>query len=288
MIRSMTAFARRERWGDWGTVSWELRSLNHRYLEVSPRLPDELRSLDTRVRELVAEFAGRGKVECNLRYQPAAAATAAIRINRPLAEQLVEVGREIGALLDAPAPINPIELLRWPGVLEVQGPDLAAAQEIALSVLAEALAELVDTRQREGAKIREILERRCDAIDSIVAQVRVRMPGVLTRLRERLQARLGELREELDSARIEQELALLAQKMDVDEELDRLAGHVAEVRRVLGSDEAVGRRLDFLMQELNREANTLASKSADAEVTRASIDLKVLIEQMREQVQNLE
>jgi uncharacterized protein (TIGR00255 family) len=288
MIHSMTAFARRERWGDWGTLSWELRSLNHRYLEVGVRLPDDFRPMESRVRELVSDFVSRGKIECTLRYQPAAGAAGEVTVNRQFAERLVHAGQEVAALLQNPAAPDPMDILRWPGVLEVATPDLEPVQEAALALLAEALAELVETRRREGAKIMEVIQRRCEGMDSLVTQVRQRLPQVLTRLRERLLARLAELRAELDASRLEQEIALMAQRMDVDEELDRLQSHVEEVRRVLGLEETVGRRLDFLMQELNREANTLASKSADTEVTRASIELKVLIEQMREQVQNVE
>lgn len=288
MIHSMTAFAQRERWGDWGMLSWELRSLNHRYLEVSARLPEEFRGLEARVRDLVGEFIGRGKVECNLRYQRSPEATAEVSINRALAERLIQAGREIQAQLDNPAPISAMDVLRWPGVLEVAEPDMGDAHDAALVLLAEALAELKDTRSREGAKLREAIEQRLEAMAVLVAQVRNRLPVVLENLRERLRNRLADLKAELDPSRLEQEIAIMAQRMDVDEELVRLETHIQEARRVLGRSEPVGRRLDFLMQELNREANTLGSKSADAEVTKVSIELKVLIEQMREQVQNIE
>lgn len=288
MIHSMTAFAQRERWGNWGMLSWELRSLNHRYLEVSARLPEEFRGLEARVRDLVGEFIGRGKVECNLRYQRVSEGAAEVSVNRTLAERLIQAGQEVRAQLDNPAPLNVMDILRWPGVLEVAEPDMGDAHDAALALLAEALAELKDTRNREGIKLQEAIERRLEAMESLVVQVRSRLPTVLEHLRERLRNRLADLRAELDPTRLEQEIAIMAQRMDVAEELDRLETHIQEVRHVLSREEPVGRRLDFLMQELNREANTLASKSADAEVTRVSIELKVLIEQMREQVQNIE
>ncbi len=288
MIHSMTAFAQRERWGNWGMLSWELRSLNHRYLEVSARLPEEFRGLEARVRDLVGEFISRGKVECNLRYQRAPEGAAEVTVNRMLAERLIQAGQEVRARLDNPAPLNVMDILRWPGVLEVAEPDMGDAHDAALALLAEALAELKDTRNREGIKLQEAIERRLETMEALVAQVHGRLPTVLEHLRERLRNRLADLRAELDPARLEQEIAIMAQRMDVAEELDRLETHIQEVRHVLAREEPVGRRLDFLMQELNREANTLASKSADAEVTRVSIELKVLIEQMREQVQNIE
>jgi len=287
MIHSMTAFARRESQGDWGTFTIELRSVNHRYLELGLRLPEEVRVLEPRIRDKMNQTLGRGKVDCNIRYQ-APAEYASLEINRELVTQLAHITREIDGIIYNPAPVNSFDVLRWPGVLQLPTPDPERLHAEAMNLLDAALAELVDTRAREGDKLKDLLLQRCTAMTDIVAQVNTRRPEVLARARERLDARLAELRGELDQARLEQELVLLAQRLDVEEELDRLNAHLNEVRRVLEQKEPVGRRLDFLMQELNREANTLSSKSQDVDTTRYAVDLKVLIEQMREQVQNIE
>ncbi len=288
MTKSMTGFARCERRGEWGELAWELRSVNHRYLELSLRLPEEMRGLEPLVRERAGQQLGRGKVDCTLRYKPAVAGGARLVVNHELVERLVEAAAEVEALQQVSTAYSPLELLRWPGALESEAPDLTPVLAAAAELLDEVLAGLREARAREGQALAGLIQQRLEGVEAVVAGVRARLPEVLAVLRERLQARLGELREELDPARLEQELVLAAQKMDVDEELDRLAGHVTEVRRVLALDEPIGRRLDFLMQEFNREANTLGSKAADAELTRASVELKVLIEQMREQVQNIE
>jgi uncharacterized protein (TIGR00255 family) len=287
MIHSMTAFARRESQSDLGAFTVELRSVNHRYLELGLRLPEEVRVLEPRIRERINQALGRGKVDCNIRYQ-APAEYAALEINRELVTQLAHITREIDGILYNAAPVNSFDVLRWPGVLQLPTPDPERLHSEALALLDAALAELVDTRRREGDKLKELIVQRCTAMSEIVTQVNTRRPEVLTRARERLDARMAELKGELDPARLEQELVLLAQRLDVEEELDRLAAHLEEVRRVLEQKEPVGRRLDFLMQELNREANTLSSKSQDVDTTRYAVDLKVLIEQMREQVQNIE
>lgn len=288
MIRSMTAFARQETQGGWGAIQLELRSVNHRYLEVNPRLTEELRSLEPKIRERVGKFLGRGKVDCTLRYQPPRELPGDLAINLDLVKKLAHASREVDGLIYNPAPVNSIEILHWPGVLESARVDEGQLQSEALALLDKALVELNENRSREGEKLRQIILQRCDAAAEVVAGVRLRLPEVLAGLRRRLKERLAELRQELDEGRLEQEMVLLAQKLDVDEEMDRLETHLAEVRQVLDRDEPVGRRLDFLMQELNREANTLGSKSADTETTRASVELKVLFEQMREQIQNIE
>ncbi len=288
MIRSMTAFARREDQGAWGALQLELRSVNHRYLEVSPRLPEELRVLENKLRERIAQRLGRGKVDCNVRYQAPQSGADGVKVNLELVKQLAHASREIDSILYNAAPINSLEVLRWPGVLETAGVDEEQLQAALLALLDQALDEMNENREREGEKLQAIILQRCDAIEAVVAQVKQRLPEVLANLRKRLEDRLGELKQELDPTRLEQEMVLQAQKIDVDEEMDRLATHIAEVRHVLKGNEPVGRRLDFLMQELNREANTLGSKSADSETTKASVELKVLIEQMREQIQNIE
>ncbi|GAB6041315.1 YicC/YloC family endoribonuclease [Endothiovibrio diazotrophicus] len=286
MILSMTAFATRTLKKNWGALTWEIRSLNHRYMELTVRLPEEFRALEPAVRQRVGARLGRGKVEVSLRFR--AEASSEISIDTVLAAQMAQVCMELDELLEDPAPISGMDLLRWPGVAQPVERDLTPAREAALGVLDETLDELAETRAREGARLEELVNQRLDAMEPVVTTVRERLPEVLARLRERLAARLQEIRGELDEQRLEQEMVLAAQKMDVDEEMDRLTTHVAEVRRVLAEEEPAGRRLDFLMQELNREANTLGSKSADTETTRASVELKVLIEQMREQIQNIE
>ncbi|WP_295399417.1 YicC/YloC family endoribonuclease [uncultured Thiocystis sp.] len=288
MIKSMTAFARESSGGDFGELTWEIRSVNHRYLESYLRLPEELRALDVTVRTRLAARLQRGKVDCGLRYVPAVGAVGRLRINRPFVEQLLAAGQEVGQLIGCGVEPSPFELLRWPGVIQEQEPDLDRLTTAALELLEVTLDALLATREREGARLEVLLRDRCDRLLESVTRVRARMPDVLGGVRERLAERLAELRAELDPARLEQEISLLAAKLDVDEEMDRLEAHAAEVRDVLTRDEPVGRRLDFLMQELNREANTLGSKSADVAVTREAVEMKVLIEQMREQIQNLE
>lgn len=288
MIRSMTAFARSERSEDWGSAYWELRSVNNRYLDVTPRLPEEVRAIESAVRERVRAKLARGKVDCTLRLTLGTSSDASIELDLDLAKRVSEATREIDGLLHDPSRVSAIDVMRWPGVVRTQSPDIDTLGAAVLELLDEALAELVETREREGRQIEMLLTQRCDEIDGIVAAVRERLPEVLEACRQRLRDRLTELTEQVNEERLEQEIVLVAQKTDVAEELDRLDAHVTEVRRVLGKDQPAGRRLDFLMQELNREANTLGSKSIDTETTRASVDLKVLIEQMREQIQNAE
>jgi len=251
-------------------------------------LPEDLRSLEPVVREHVGKRIKRGKLDATLRFKSVPQADQPLEIDHELASKLSHVSREIDGMLYNAAPVNSFDVLRWPGVLVTPEQDFARIGEAALALLDAALDELMANREREGEKLKAIIEQRCAAMEEQVAAVRKRLPEVLQAVRERLQARLSELAGELDNDRVEQEIALLANKADVDEELDRLDTHIAEVRRVLAQDEPVGRRLDFLMQELNREANTLGSKSVDAALTQASVELKVLIEQMREQVQNIE
>ncbi len=288
MICSMTAFARQEQREADGGLVWELRSVNHRYLEVSVRLPEEFRVLEPVVRELAAKYLGRGKLDCGLRYEAVAGSAAAVKVNAAFAEQLIEAAGEVGHLQHEAVPPSTMDILRWPGVLEVEKPDLSPVQERAKKLLEASLQSLVENRQREGARLAELIDQRCAAMRDEVAKVKERMPVVLDGIRDRLRSRLEEVAEELDEGRLEQEMALLAQKLDVDEEMDRLNAHLDEVQDVLKRKEPVGRRLDFLMQELNREANTLSSKSSDVETTRIAVEMKVLIEQMREQVQNIE
>jgi uncharacterized protein (TIGR00255 family) len=288
MLKSMTAFARTEQQYEFGTLSWELRSVNHRYLDLSLRMPEELRGLEQILREKVAEKLQRGKVDGSLRIRQETAAATPVVIDKACAEKIVQACREIDALLDTASAVDPLAVLRWPGVVKETDRDVTPIEKAALAQLHRTLDELIETRQREGERIAEMLDQRCRKIESLVTEVRTRRPQVLEQIRARIETRLADLQVKVDQDRFEQELVLIIQRMDVDEELDRLGAHIAEVQDVLKQDAPVGRRLDFLMQELNREANTLSSKSADTETTRAAVDLKVLIEQMREQIQNIE
>ncbi|MFC2991818.1 YicC/YloC family endoribonuclease [Halomonas tibetensis] len=287
MVHSMTAFARQEHTADWGSLQLELRSVNQRYLEPHFRLPESLRDLEPAFREALRHRLARGKVECTLRFEPAGAAEG-LSVN---AARLAELARVLGevrqAVADA-APADALALLAYPGVLESRGPDPEIVKAQALALFEQSLDDLVAGRAREGEKLAALIRDRLVAIEAQVAEVRTLMPQILERQRSLLLERLDAVKSELDPQRLEAELALLAQKADVDEELDRLATHAAEVGRQLALKGPVGRRLDFLMQELNREANTLSSKSAVASTTRCAVELKVLIEQMREQIQNIE
>lgn len=285
MVSSMTAFARMEDSGEWGHAVWEIRTVNHRYLDISIRLPEELRVLESGVRERISDRLKRGKVECNLRYD-ADSTLDNIAVNTRLTEKIIQASRSLP--VDNPAPINPVDVLRWPGVIEKNTPDLEQTGTCLFILLDKALQNIVDSRRREGEKTGRMIEDRCDLALQQVMQVRAKVPEIIAALSERHMDRIQELGMELDSGRVEQEVALLSQKLDVDEELDRLQTHINEVKRVLTETEPMGRRLDFLMQEMNREANTLGSKSAHIDTSNASIELKVLIEQVREQVQNIE
>jgi uncharacterized protein (TIGR00255 family) len=284
----MTAFARVDGKFDGAELVWELRSVNHRYLEVYLRLPDDLRHIEPLARERISARLNRGKVEGVLRCNWEAQQDGALELDRQRLAAVIEACREVEKRSpDATSP-GVVDLLRWPGVAREPEPDAGTAQQGALTLLEQGLEQLVATREREGAHLSTVLTSRMEGVEQQVQKVRARLPEVRSRMRDKLESRLAELNLEVDTTRLEQELVYLTQKMDVDEELDRLQGHVEEARRVIARSEPIGRRLDFLMQEFNREANTLASKSADSETTAAAVELKVLIEQMREQVQNVE
>jgi uncharacterized protein (TIGR00255 family) len=287
MIRSMTGFARRERQFPWGSLAWELKTVNHRFLEMGFRLPEEFRVGEAEFRQNVAGAARRGKVECSLHFRPAAVA-GALEVDAELLASLNERAKAIAAQAGPAARIDALDLLRWPGVIRDATRDHAPMIAAAHALLADALVERARFRDSEGARLRDALEQRCAGLVEFAARVADRLPEVRARMRARLLERIAQLVSDVDHDRLEQELAILAQRLDVDEEIDRLRGHVAEVRKTFDDQEPAGRRLDFLMQELNREANTLSSKSQDIETTRAAVDMKVLIEQMREQVQNIE
>lgn len=289
MIRSMTGFASAERVFEFGRLTWELRSVNHRYLEIGFRLPEEFRSLEPEIRRALGKFLSRGKIDASLRFTPSAEASSSnLVLNHKLLGRLYELHRETceaGGLEQDP---DAQALMRWSGVIEEQAPDPQPMRQAALELVAEAAAGLQSSRTREGEQMDVAIRERLDTIEQIVAQVREWLPGIREGLKLKLLSRIEDLKQPLEPGRLEQEIAFLAQKIDVDEELDRLAAHVKEARLVLERDDPVGRRLDFLMQEFNRESNTLSSKSVDNRTTQASVELKVAIEQMREQVQNIE
>jgi len=287
MIRSMTAYASAEATGPAGTLSCELRTVNHRYLELSPRLPDELRSFESLLRERIAAKLSRGKLDITVRVRGNEARGDTLQINGALVTKLAELALDMQARFPN-LQVELTDLLRFPGVMQQAEIDPEAQHAALFEVLDRALDVLTATREREGEKLGEILREKLDGIERVVADVRTWMPEIRAALRTRLEGRLADIKQPIEPGRLEQELVMQITRTDVDEELDRLSTHIGETRRVLGLKEPVGRRLDFLMQEFNREANTLGSKSVDARSTNAAVELKVLIEQMREQVQNIE
>jgi uncharacterized protein (TIGR00255 family) len=286
MIRSMTAFASVEAEHGDAALGIEVRSVNHRYLELGLRLSDDLRQFESGIRERVAARVARGKVDLSVRFRPVGQHTA-LQLDEEVLGRLAGAARVMSERMPGLG-VDFVSVLNWPGVLAERETDAASLRAAVFSLLDRALDELVATREREGERLAGFLRERLDNIESVVAGVRAHLPEVRAALRAKFDARIADLRQPLDPGRVEQEVVLQLSRMDVDEELDRLATHVAETRRVLDADETVGRRLDFLMQEFNREANTLGSKAADPRTTRAAVELKVLVEQMREQVQNLE
>ena len=288
MLRSMTGFARSERATAAGLLAWEIRSVNHRYLEVSLRLPEELRGSEAEYRRAISVAARRGKVDASLYLRPVTVTGRELTLDDAMLDRLIEQASAVRRRLGAEGRIDAVDLLRWPGVVREAEKDAAPLAAAAMDLLAEALASFTTSRAAEGERIAQMLSSRSSQVNTIVDEVRSRLPEVQSRIRAKLQERLAALGAEVNPDRLEQEIAILVQKMDVAEELDRLQSHVEEMSTTLASGEAVGRKLDFLMQEFNREANTLSSKSQDVETTRKAVELKVLIEQMREQVQNVE
>ena len=288
MISSMTAYARKEINQSWGTASWELRSVNQRYLETYIRMPEQFRSLEPIIRERLRGRLTRGKIECNLRFElDPASQHQELSLNEDLARQVLSAVNWIKTEYKS-GDVNPIDVLRWPGVLSAKEQNLDSMSQEILALLDEAINELITVREREGEVLRDLIIQRLDSITTEVEKIRQWMPQILEWQKERLQNKLAEANIELDKSRLEQEIVLMAQRIDVAEELDRLMTHVKETYAILKKNEAVGRRLDFMMQEFNRESNTIASKSINADVTASAIELKVLIEQIREQVQNIE
>ncbi|MCE3218306.1 YicC family protein [Vibrio diabolicus] len=288
MIYSMTAYARKEVKGDWGSAVWEIRSVNQRYLETYFRMPEQFRGLEPVLRERFRKRLARGKVECNLRFEANPAAKGELSINEALASQVIKAAEQVMHMTGELSRINPFQVMQWPGVMETPEQDMDAVNKVLLEAFDGAMDEFIEARAREGENMKALIEQRLDAISAEVIKVRARMPEILEWQRERLFSKFEDAKVELDPSRIEQELILLAQKSDVAEELDRLDSHVKETTNILKKGGAVGRRLDFMMQEFNRESNTLASKSISTDITASGVELKVLIEQMREQIQNIE
>ncbi|QIA77009.1 YicC/YloC family endoribonuclease [Rodentibacter caecimuris] len=287
MIYSMTAFARLELKKDWGDAVWEIRSVNQRYLENFFRLPEQFRGLENVLREKLRQNLTRGKIECSLRIESKKQTNSELNINRELANQVLQSLQWLKAQAGE-GEINLTDVLRYPGVVEAQEQDLDAISQDLLAAFDKLLKEFIAMRAREGDKLQTIIQQRLEAIGIEADKVRSQMPEILQWQRERLIQRFEEAKISLEPQRVEQEMVLLAQRVDVAEELDRLQMHVKETANILKKGGAVGRKLDFMMQELNRESNTLASKSINADITASAVELKVLIEQMREQIQNLE
>lgn len=288
MIKSMTAFAKQQMQRKSGTVSWEIRSVNSRYLDLNLRLPELFRQLEPKLREQVAKYLSRGKVDITLRYQVGESTSREVVVNRSMVKELQNALIKLEKMGLKSKFTDPLRILSWPGVMQVVEGDQSAMAKNILNLFVKTLKELEQTKAREGNVLRKFIEQRLAKMQSELVQVRKKVPDILKRQRENLLAKFNELKLEFDSKRLEQEMLFLAQKTDVDEELDRLDAHIAETRRVLNQGGAVGRRLDFLMQEMNRESNTLGSKSISEITTKTSVELKVLIEQMREQIQNVE
>jgi len=292
VIKSMTGFARLQESNEAGSITWEIRSVNHRYLEPGFKLPEDFRQLEPDIRKLLAKYLTRGKVDLGLRYKINQGEQNDIMLNPDIVQSLRVVEQQVLNIVHEGSKLSVADILSWPGVITDVERDLSSLNELAMESLEKALVQLQQGRETEGRAIDEMIRQRCAQISEIVAELRKRRPEVVAAQREKwetaLDEKLKQWREMANENRLEQELVMLAQKLDVDEELERLDTHVEEVLNVLERDEAVGRRLDFLMQELNREANTLGSKSQDSATTQLAVDLKVFIEQMREQVQNIE
>ena len=287
MPRSMTAFARNTTDFPWGSVTCELRSVNHRFLETGFRLPETLRQVEMSLREIARKKLSRGKVDCSIQLAFNSTDTT-VSADLTLAKQYIELAQQLAVQIDNPAAISPLDIMRWPGVLKEQDVESEHLQTAAIETFKLTVSQLLEGRQREGDKLADMIEQRLVGIQEQTTIVRENLPDILAHQRTRLEEKMADMKSQLDESRLEQEMVIIANRTDVDEELDRLDVHIAEIRRVLQSSDSIGRRLDFLMQELNREANTLGSKSIAGVTTQASVELKVLIEQMREQIQNLE
>ena len=288
MVQSMTAFSRQQLEHEWGSLTWEIRSVNHRYLEPSIRLPENFRSLENPIRKQLRDKLYRGKIECLLRFRTVEANQIDWQLNLDLISQLTKANLEINNNIGGDYKLSSLDILKWPGVISDQPIDEEIFNKEAMGLFEKALDDLMVVREREGASLRDAILKRIASIQRIIDSIQAKMPSIILKQKENLLNKLKEIKAEFEPIRLEQEITLLAQKADVDEELDRLNSHLQEAKRVLDSSGQIGRRLDFLMQELNREANTLSSKSIVVETTQSAVELKVLIEQMREQIQNIE
>jgi len=288
MVHSMTAFSRQQLEHEWGSLTWEIRSVNHRYLEPSVRLPENFRSLENPIRRQLRDKLYRGKIECLLRFRTVEANQIDWQLNLDLISQLTKANLEINNNIGGDYTLSSLDILKWPGVISDQSIDEEVFNKEAMGLFEKALDDLMVVREREGASLRDAILKRIALIQRIIDSIQAKMPSIILKQKENLLNKLEDIKAEFEPTRLEQEITLLAQKADVDEELDRLNSHLQEAKRVLDSGGQIGRRLDFLMQELNREANTLSSKSIVVETTQSAVELKVLIEQMREQIQNIE
>ncbi len=288
MISSMTAFARDASNGEWGALVWELKSVNHRYLDLQFKLPDSLRSLEMPLREISKRFIARGKVECVLKLTALATAPQ-LQLNQGLLQEVAKIGQSVCQALNLSAPhFNPLEIMRWPEMVFAAEPDSNQLNEPVLQSFEKALQALVLMRHREGDQLTQFITQRLDNLSENLVMIKTRAPEVIKHYQQKISDRLKLISNEYDENRVQQEIAIIAQKLDISEEIDRSLAHIQEVQLALTNNEAVGRRLDFLMQELHREANTLANKANDQDISRVIVDNKVLIDQMREQVQNIE
>ena len=288
MVYSMTAFSRQQLEHEWGSLTWEIRSVNHRYLEPSVRLPENFRSLENPIRRQLRDKLYRGKIECQLRVRTGEANQIDWQLNLDLISQLTKANLEINNNIGGDYKLSSLDILKWPGVISDQSIDEEIFNKEAMGLFEKALDDLIVVREREGVSLRDAILKRISSIQRIIDSIQAKMPSIILKQKENLLNKLEDIKAEFEPTRLEQEITLLAQKADVDEELDRLNSHLQEAKRVLDSGGQIGRRLDFLMQELNREANTLSSKSIVVETTKSAVELKVLIEQMREQIQNIE
>jgi uncharacterized protein (TIGR00255 family) len=284
----MTAFARKQAEFPWGALIWEIRSVNHRYLEPAFRLPEQLRQIETGLRDTLRNQLSRGKIDAQLKFLPDAVGNSNLSINEALLAQLNQAMAQVSTATGVTTTASPLDILKWPGIIQEHDQDTKVIEEEAQALFKGTLTLLSEHRAREGAELKAVLESRLESVSNIIADIRAALPAILTAQQNRLRDQISTLQVEVEPGRLEQELALIMQKADIEEEIDRLDVHVKEVRHVLSRQEPVGRRLDFLMQELNREANTICSKAVVTETTLNAVELKVLIEQMREQVQNIE
>lgn len=288
MIHSMTAFTRQHIQADWGSATWEIRAVNHRYLDSSFRMPEVLRGLESDLRECFKDKVHRGKLECTLRFQTGPAAALCMQVNQPLVKAVYAAHSDIAAMLENTDKPRTMDIVRWPGVVDLSSIDISAVKTPIVTLFQEAIADLLAVRRREGEATKACLEERLTDISKIEKVIRAQYPRILEQQSEKLRLRFQEAKVTLDPDRLAQEMVLLAQKSDIAEELDRLKSHIIEGQRIVETGGVVGRRLDFLLQEFNREANTLGSKSLTADITAMVVDMKVAIEQLREQVQNIE